>query len=493
MQVAIDFLNTSIPEGHENDSAMRCITLLLASAVMLPSGASAQSTTRDPSDLIVMRRMIQPPKRAPGPSRIFHWTQAPYGDYLSKCSLSTTRTGGEISCVDQNGVRGSDASCEGGTRPTDMNPATQVLTGCSSVSWTTGTRGPWTPSECSPSATYEIPSTCRAHVAVGDAGFVVADANCTASTKPTSPAPVVITTGCLSIDWMATPTGTYSSTCSSAATRPQTVACTAKSSDGSSFTLPDARCNAATRPSTTSAPTGVYSGCTAKWATTAWANVSGHAECSGSVPQTRTAICTATVSGKTTTIPDENCVAAGAGAGTKATVLTQNVSDYSACTGTWTTGTTFSYNACNPTTRTRSRVRNDVCTDAKGVVSADASACNPSSRPTGSTTTVGCTGSCSATFATNKGLLSSDASKSSSFNSGYLGSVSSLTTSARQALAKQQCEDVMPNGSYKYLMGCMIQGDFSYSILASSASYTIAADTQSGTVNGNSLAVCTAN
>lgn len=472
---------------------MRRLTLLLASAMLLPSAALAQSATPDPNDLVVMRRVIQPPKRASGPTRVFHWVQAPYGDYLSKCSIATTRTGGDISCVDQNGVRASDASCDAGTKPRGDNPATQVLSGCTSTDWSTGTRGPWTPSECSQSATYEIPSTCRAHVVAGDAGFVVGDANCTVSAKPVPPAPVLITTGCVSIDWTTTPAGSYSSTCSSTATRPQTVACTAKSSDGSSFALPDARCNAATRPSTTSTPTAVYSGCTAKWSATAWTNVSGHAECSGSVPQTRTAICTATVAGRTTTIPDENCVAAGAGAGTKATNLSQTTSDYSACTGTWTTGTTFSYDACNTTTRTRNRVRNDVCTDARGVASADASACNPNTRPTGSKTTVGCTGTCSATFAVNRGLLSSEAYKVTTSNVGYLGSSSGSTTAARQTLAKQQCEDGLPNGNYKYLMGCMIQGDFTYAVLGSSASYTIATDTNSGTVSGNSLAVCTSN
>jgi len=539
----VNVFRMDVETGAIYGSTMKTLLILLAATVAMPAFAQTQNA----SDVVVMRRTLAPARQAPAAAAKWSygdwsyettnactpsarqtrsatctadgatvassrcaglvpettsrtvartdgctgpaWTTNPVGGLNPACTPARTY-GRSVVCagVDASGasVAFPDEQCDG-EKPSASVTTAETTSGCASVAWTAGLRGPWTPSECSASATYVVDTDCRAHMAAGDAGFPVSPDKCMAADKPTAPAASVITSGCTGIDWKATPIGPYSSTCSASATRSQTVACTATASNGTSFTLPDARCNAATRPGTTTAATTVYSGCAAKWSATAWTNVATTPQCSASVQQTRTSICVATVGGKTTTIPDENCTALGAGAGTVTTQLTRTTSDYTGCAGTWTVGTTYTYGSC--TAGVRNKDRDDVCRNATtGQVYADGSQCNPNSHTSGFRTQVGCLGTCSTTFRQDYGTISGTQDTAGT-NVLYLGG---LTGSAAYAAARSACEDVKINGQYKYLVACEIQGDFVYATLSNAYSRTLANTSTVGTVKGKSLSVCTA-
>lgn len=529
---------------------MRLSILLLCSALAIPGVASTQSA----DDVVIMRRSVAPPARdaAATPQwRYGEWTfqtsDACTPDAsetrTATCTLrgqtvaaSACRTPPEQTARDAVRTDGCSAvgwkstpnapfnaqctqardvpmtvACSGtkpdgstvwlpddrcsGAKPALSLSTPAVTSGCASVGWTVGVRGEWTPSECSASATYPVASECRAHAVAGDAGFVVDDTICDPNLKPKSPAPTIVTASCSSIAWVISSTGAWSSTCSSTATRSQTSTCRATAPGGAFFTVPNTACSAGSRPPAVSAPEPRYEGCAARWSVTQYANDSGKAECSESVPESRQVTCVATVNGVTNTvIPNEVCESLGAGAGTKQTVLTTRSSDWSACDGTWVEGATYSYGTCS--SGYRSKTRNDVCKNpTTGQVYSPAEGhCNMTNavHPNSGnyTSQVGCLGTCSSTFQSNYSVTST----SPTFSEATAGYVGTLTETAKNQAAIAYCEEAKIKSSYKYLVGCVLSGDFVYPYLSNSYSITFAnpqGNATLGTRSGYSLVMCT--
>ena len=216
----------------------RLLAVLMATAF---SGAThAQST-----DVVVMRRQVAPPNPRPVDPA------AP--------GTGTPGTGTNPTAPGTGGDGATPTTPGTGTGDTPATPAPSPAPTPAPVvdpyKWFVGEYG--TPASlCSDSTTQTRPVTCERVDAAG-VRTVVADSNCTSERKPeTTEYNVVSWSGC-SYEWVQGGFTPWSSTCSSTATRTQTVTC--RRSDNS--IARDEKFCTETKPPVKEGPTSVVSSC----------------------------------------------------------------------------------------------------------------------------------------------------------------------------------------------------------------------------------------
>ena len=422
------------------------------------------STTSDPVDITT--------------GCTYHWdTPSDWTTWTSTCSTSANRTR-TVNCLrSDNTIDTNQALC---TAAKPSLSETGNLAGCVN-SWKASGYGPYS-SRCSTAATRTQTVTCQR-----SDGATLPDASCDSATMPprTDPTSVTLLDQCFRVDWAASGFGPYDNGCSLTASRSQTVTCRAQtSSTDTGFDVAVGNCNNATKPQVTQ--TGINTaGCTAfRWGTPSdWSNNSGRAECSASVPQTRTVPCLRVLDNQP--VAASFCTASGSGAGTQP-ITTQTVPDYSNCTGTWVTGSTFTVtSACNGTTKTQTRDDRCFNTGANAYYS-DISNCNPTTRPANYNQTVACLGTCSSTFLSN----SQPVLVGGSATGGTSTSMSTLSGTALTDAAKNYCETASASGSYKKLIGCWISPSKSVTPLLGLVGVTYSNGMSVRTTASHQLASC---
>lgn len=257
-------------QRREWGQAMRLLTILLATTVIgAPSGALAQ-TAPQPSDVIIMRRVLAPPNpqavatptptpsgtptptptptQAPGPAQ---WNEGDWtftGTETCTSSAPQTRT---VTCEGATGVV-PDSNCTATKPPSSRS--VERTEGCT-YSWQDGTYSAYS-SACSDAATRTqlTPTTC-----VRSDGTAVPDTQCDQNTKPNPELIKGQYQGCTN-SWILTDPGTWSSTCSTTATRQITYQCRRSGVNVTTTFVPDAECPTA-NPSYTEGPATTTSGC----------------------------------------------------------------------------------------------------------------------------------------------------------------------------------------------------------------------------------------
>lgn len=424
------------------------------------------STTNDPVDI------------STGCS--YRWdTPSDWTTWTSTCSTTANRTR-TVNCLrSDNTIETNQALC---TAAKPSLSETGNLAGCVN-SWQASGYGAYN-SRCSAAASRTQTVTCQR-----SDGAPLPDASCDSATMPprTDPTTVTLLDQCFKVDWAPGGYGPYSPSCSLTASRSQTVTCHAQTtSTDTGFDVPNSNCNNATKPDVTQ--TGVNTaGCTAfHWGTpSAWTNVGGSPQCSASVAQTRIVSCIRDLDGQGVNV--SNCRAAGSGAGTEP-ISSQNAADYSNCTGTWVTGSTFTTtSACNGTTKTQTRDDRCFNTGANAYYS-DISNCNPTTRPANYDQTVACLGTCSSTFLSNTQPVLNGSSATSAPST----SMSTLSGTALTDAAKAYCESATAIGNYKKLIGCWISSNASKSVtpILGGAGITYSTGMSTRVTTGHQLASC---
>ena len=287
----------------------------------------------------------------------YEWISGAWNDPGASCTASERQTR-DVTCRRSDGTTVSDGSCDAGSKPSTTRNVTDH-SGCS-YNWVEGGFGSWN-NTCTSNATRNQTVTCRR-----SDGTTVSNSNCDAGTKPSTTETSAVYSGC-SYSWVEGGFGAWNNTCSSNASRTQTVTC--RRSDGT--TVGNSNCNAGTKPATTQTQ-AVYSGCSHDWITGGWQDPG--ASCTANETQTRSVSCRRSDG---TTVSDSNC-----NSGTRPTT-SRKVSDYSGCTYDWQTGSFGSWN--NTCTSSATRSRNVTCRRGDGTTVSDSN-CNPGTKPATSET-----------------------------------------------------------------------------------------------------------
>ena len=232
----------------------------------------------------------------------YSWQAGSWSDPGASCTASETQTR-PVSCLRSDGTNVSGSNCSG-TAPASSQTVADY-SGCT-YSWETGA---WNDpgASCSASETQTRSIICRR-----SNGDSVAGWRCPGA-APASSQTVSDYSGC-SYGWQTSSWGSWSSTCTSSASRSRSVSCIR--SDGTSVS--GTNCTAS-KPAT-SETAAVYSGCSYSWATSSW--VDPGASCTDAESQTRTVKCRRSDG---TNVVWSNCSASSPPSSTR------TVSDYSAC------------------------------------------------------------------------------------------------------------------------------------------------------------------
>ena len=188
----------------------------------------------------------------------YTWDSSAWSAWSSTCSSNATRSR-TVRCERGDGTYVSDSSCTTAKPETDQTQA--IYSGCA-YTWDIGA---WQDpgASCTTSETQTRTVRCER----GD-GTYVADSNCT-TTKPSTTRTVSDDSGCtagssLTVDWGA---WSWNSTCSSSATRSRTGTC-----EGDGQPVPNSWCTSQGIALTESYTGANYSGCTYDWDYTNWSS-----------------------------------------------------------------------------------------------------------------------------------------------------------------------------------------------------------------------------
>jgi len=273
----------------------------------------------------------------------YSWKPGAFGAIAPACGPSqSTRT---VECLRSNGDVVADASCDAGTRPSEIQAGTDYST-CS-YDWNEGAWSP--PSSSCGSATSTRSVTCRS-----SDGRTVPDGSCTTA-KPDTSKTTYETSGC-GHSWKTDGWSASVPACG-ATVQNRNVWCLR--SDGQ--TVSDAACEASSRPASQQGATD-YGTCTYGWSEGAW---SAPSTTCGQATYTRSVTC---LSSDGRTVSDSSC------SGQKPDATK---SDYqtSGCGYSWNAGAFGSpVPACGPTVQNRpvSCLRSDGQTVADGSCDAGA-------------------------------------------------------------------------------------------------------------------------
>ena len=286
----------------------------------------------------------------------YDWISGAWQDPGASCTANESQTR-SVTCRRSDGTTVANSNCDAGSKPATSQTVADY-SGCS-YSWnTTAWQDPGASCTASESQTRTV--TCRR-----SDGTTVADSNCS-GTKPASTQTVADYSGC-SYSWQASGFGAWSNTCTSNATRTQTVTC--RRSDGT--TVSDSNCNAGTKPAT-SETSAVYSGCSYDWISGAWQDPG--ASCTASETQTRSVTCRRSDGA---TVSNSNC-----DSGSKP-ATSQTVADYSGCSYDWVEGGFGAWSSTCSSSATRTQTV--TCRRGDGTTVSN-SLCNSGSKPATSET-----------------------------------------------------------------------------------------------------------
>lgn len=213
----------------------------------------------------------------------YNWAQGGFGGWSSGCSTTSTRTQSVWCRRDVDGAAVADSFCNAGTRPASSETTAQYGSCSYSAGGSASAWSGWN-STCSANAQRTRTYQC---VRSNDGGQIVASSECTSrGVNLTETETAAVYSGC-SYNWAQGGWSGWSSGCSNAATRTQSVWCR-RDVDGAA--VADSNCNAGTRPPS-SETYGQYGSCTyaAGGSVSAW---SGWASgCSSNTTRTRTYQC----------------------------------------------------------------------------------------------------------------------------------------------------------------------------------------------------------
>ena len=269
------------------------------------------------------------------------WDVKEWGAWSSACMTGADRTR-VVTCRRSNGDAVADGMCAAAGAKPDTSEKGDRYEGCS-YSWRAGAFGAIAPA-CGPS------QSTRSIECVRSNGDVVADASCSAGTRP-SPTQDGVDYSTCSYDWKEGAWSAPSSTCGDA-TSTRTVNCV--SSDGRTVT--DSFCKVA-KPETSKASYET-SGCGYSWKNDAW---SAPVPACGATVQNRSVWC---LRSDGQTVADSSCAAGSRPAAQQA------ATDYGTCTYGWNPG---AWSAPSTTCGQATYTRPVTCLSSDGRTVADSS------------------------------------------------------------------------------------------------------------------------
>jgi hypothetical protein len=287
-----------------------------------------------------------------GSSGNFEWIINDWSEWNSECSDKALRTR-SVSCKNSDtGEIVSPANC-GAPAPSTSETA-PIFSNCSAIySWKTGE---WEPSSAACGA--EVSET-RLVTCVDNDQNVAADAFCTEA-KPEAQRNAMNYDSC-SFGWSVSEWSEYDSTCSQAAKRTRTAACTR--SDGS--TVPVSFCNLSQKPNEEET-SAITTGCSYAWNAGVWSDPSVTTEgCVSSSLRIRDVTCRRT---DAQTVSDSFCA-------DEKPASTSVTEDYSNCSFDWSIKSSSDWSSnCSLTAE---QTRTYECKRGDGVVVADSFCTSP--------------------------------------------------------------------------------------------------------------------
>ena len=324
------------------------LALLAASSPASTVCAFAQSA----EDVIVMRRVVAPPKRAPAGTPTP--TQSGYAWVTSEwianpsCSAKSEQTR-LVGCVKDGTTQVADELCPA---PKPDTSRVQADYSTCDLSWVVTGQGAWA-NGCSLTDTRPLTAVCRR-----SDGTDVADEACS-SVGPKPSMETGSSADSCTYGWSVGEYGSYSSTCNAVASRSRLVSC--RRSDGT--VVQDELCPGV-KPASEDVSAN-FSGCSYSWAESPWGASSS--SCSTAATQTRARAQCIRSDASRTSVDPSFCDAASE------PPVSRVVEDLSGCTYSWIAGDYGEWSStCSTAAR---RTRDVVCNRADGTRAASDDLC----------------------------------------------------------------------------------------------------------------------